>query len=253
MIFQDTGLKDKVAIVTGGSRGIGREIVRQLAQEGAIVHFLFQKNKNMADGLVDEAQSQGWSVNAHQVDVKDKEQCQELTHAIFEKHKQIDILVNNSGIVRDNLLVGLEKSDIQEVIDTNILGVFHMTQAIVPFMMSRRSGKIINMSSVAAEKGGRGQANYVASKGALNAFTKAMAVELAARNIKVNAVAPGIIETDISQEVRELAAEESLSKILLKRYGKPEEVAYLVVFLASRFAEYITGQIFHIDGGFKMA
>lgn len=252
MIFQDSGLKDQVVIITGGSRGIGRAMVEQFAAEGAMVHFFYQHNQNMADSLLDEAQTQGWKVFAHQVDVRDRERCQQITQKIFDQESRINVLINNSGIVRDNLLVGLEAEDIESVLDTNIMGTFNMTQAVAPFMMSQRAGSIINMSSVAADKAGRGQANYAASKGAINAFTKAMAVELAPRKIRVNAIAPGVIETDISKEVRELGAEEALSKILLKRFGQPEEVAYLAVFLSSKYASYMTGQIVSVDGGFKM-
>lgn len=253
MIFHNSGLKDRIVVVTGGSRGIGREIVRQFAQEKAIVHFFYQKNQEAVDQLLDEAQAQGWHIQAHMVDVREKNSCQNAIQEIFTQENRIDFLINNSGIVRDNLLVGLEQDDIQDVIETNLIGVFNVTQAVTPFMMSQRSGKIINISSVAAEKGGRGQSNYAASKGALNAFTKALAVELAPRNITVNAIAPGIIETDISKNVRDLAPEESLSKVLLKRFGKPEEVAYMVLFLASHYADYITGQVLYVDGGFKMA
>jgi len=150
------------------------------------------------------------------------------------------------------ILLRLSDDDIKEVINTNLIGTMQVTQEVVPYMMKQRAGKIINISSVSAEKGGRGQANYAASKGAVNAMTKSLAVELAKRNITVNAVAPGIIETDISEEVRNLAGEEILNKILVKRYGQAKEVAYLVAFLASKYADYINGEILHIDGGFKM-
>lgn len=255
-MFEETGLHDKVAIVTGGARGIGRAIVTSLAKQGVEVFFFYNKSETLAQTLVQEVRAQlknPVKIHALQLDVCDKHGVDNAINTIFDKTQQIDILVNNSGIIRDNLLMALSEDDIQAVIQTNVLGVFHLTQAVIPFMVSRRAGKIINISSVSGEKGGRGQSNYAASKGAINAFTKAMAVELASRNITVNAVAPGVIETDISREVRELAGEEVLNKILLKRYGKPEDVANAVVFLASNYADYITGEIIHVDGGFKMA
>lgn len=252
-MFNEAGLKDKYAIVTGGSRGIGCAIVNVLAEAGVDVTFFYHNSAEQAQIIQKDLTDKGLRVTAMQVDVCDKDACDNAVESIFERTDRIDILVNNSGIVRDNLLVGLTKDEIQAVIDTNILGVFHMTQATTPFMMRQRYGKIINMSSASGEKGGRGQVNYAATKGAVNAFTKALAVELAPRKITVNAVAPGIIETDMSRDVREMAGDETLSKILLKRYGQPEDVAYAVAFLASRYADYITGEILHVDGGFKMA
>jgi 3-oxoacyl-[acyl-carrier protein] reductase len=146
----------------------------------------------------------------------------------------------------------LEDDDIRTVLDTNVGGVFNVTRAVVPHMISKRAGKIINLSSVSGEKGGRGQTNYAASKGAINAFTRALAVELASRRITVNSVAPGVIETGMSREVRDRAGDEVKSRILLRRFGTPQEVARAVWFLASRYADYITGQVLHVDGGFKM-
>jgi 3-oxoacyl-[acyl-carrier protein] reductase len=252
-MFKQATLTNKVAIVTGGARGIGRDIVWLLAQEGAEVHFFYYQSQAPAQSLVETAKAEGLNLHAHQVDVGQAGQCQQAVQHILDKTQQVDVLVNNSGIVRDNLLVALEAQDIQAVVNTNLMGVFYMTQAVAPYMMSQRSGSIINISSVSGEKGGRGQSNYAATKGAINAFTKSMAVELAPRRVRINAVAPGVIETDISKAVREAGADEVLSKILLKRFGQASEVAYAVAFLASPFASYITGEILHVDGGFKMA
>jgi 3-oxoacyl-[acyl-carrier protein] reductase len=171
---------------------------------------------------------------------------------IFDRSGRIDVLVNNAGVIRDNLLVALSDEDIHAVLETNVQGTFHMCRAVVPFMMSKRRGAIVNISSVSGEKGGRGQTNYAASKGAINGFTRSLACEVAGRNIRVNAVAPGVIETEMSQAVRDLAGDQITSRILLKKIGKPEHIAHAVWFLASRYAEYITGQILTVDGGFKM-
>lgn len=252
MMFKDSGLKDKIVVVTGGARGNGRSIVKLLAEEGADVNFLYNSSKSLADELEQEAKNANQKVQGFAADVRNKEQCQAVIEKIYEKNQRIDILVNNSGVVRDNLLAALSDEDIETVIDTNLIGTLNMTQTVIPFMMRQRSGKIINISSVAGSKPGRGQANYAATKGAINAVTKALAVELAPRNIIVNAIAPGVIETDMSKDVRDLAGDQVLSKILLKRYGQPEEIAYAVAFLASKYANYITGEILYVDGGFKM-
>jgi len=252
MIFKDSGLKDKVIVVSGGAKGIGRALVELFASEGAKVSFLYHSSHTQAEILEQAMATVGHTVKGYAVDVRNKAQCQSIIESIYEQHQKIDVLLNNSGIVRDNLLAALSEDDIETVIDTNLLGVINMTQAVTPFMMRQRSGKIINISSVAGEKPGRGQSNYAATKGAINAFTKAMAVELAPRNIRVNAIAPGVVLTDISKDVRELAGDQVLAKILLKRYGQPEEIAYAAAFLASKYADYITGEILYVDGGFKM-
>jgi 3-oxoacyl-[acyl-carrier protein] reductase len=194
----------------------------------------------------------GRQITAEHVDVRDPQGCAAAVERVAERGGRIDVLVNNAGLVRDNLLGLLEDDDVRAVLDTNIGGIFNVTRAVVPHMIARRAGKIINVSSVAGEKGGRGQTNYAASKGAINAFTRALAVELAPRRITVNAVAPGVIETDMSQAIRDRAGEEVKSRILLRRFGTPIDVAYAIWFLASRYADYITGEVLHVDGGFKM-
>jgi 3-oxoacyl-[acyl-carrier protein] reductase len=248
----DSGLAGKSVIVTGGSRGIGRAIVECLAGEGADVTFFYRDNASAADEVVAQAKRAGQRVTAQQVDVCDAGACSAAVEAIADRCSRIDILVNNAGIVRDNPLTALDDDDIRSVLDTNIGGVFNVARAVVPFMVMQRAGRIINMSSVAGEKGGRGQTNYAASKGAVNALTRALAVELAPRKITVNGVAPGVIDTEMSQDVRDRAGDEVKARILLRRFGTAQEVAYAVWFLASRYADYMTGQILNVDGGFKM-
>ena len=251
-MLTDSGLAGKAVIVTGGSRGIGRAIVEMLSSEGADVSFLFRENRAAAAEVVATGRAAGRPITAEQVDVRDARACALAVERIAERCGRIDVLINSAGVVRDGLLGFLADDDVRTVLETNVGGVFNITRAVVPHMIARRACKIINLSSVAADKAGRGQANYAASKGAINAFTRALAVELAPRRITVNAVAPGVIETDMSRAIRDAAGEEVASRILLRRFGTATEVAYAVWFLASRFADYITGEVIHVDGGFKM-
>jgi 3-oxoacyl-[acyl-carrier protein] reductase len=247
-----SGLTRKSVIVTGGSRGIGRAIVELFADEGANVTFFYKGNAAAAQDVVAKLREAGRDVHAVQADVTDAAACNAAVERLTERTERIDVLVNNAGVIRDNPLAALDDDDIRTVLDTNVGGVFNVTRAVVPYMVMQRAGTIVNLSSVAGDKGGRGQTNYAASKGAVNAFTRALAVELAPRRIRVNAVAPGVIDTEMSQNVREMAGDEAKARILLKRFGTAQDVAYAVWFLASDYANYVTGQVFHVDGGFKL-
>jgi 3-oxoacyl-[acyl-carrier protein] reductase len=247
-----SGLAGKSVLVTGGSRGIGRAIVELFADEGANVTFFYKGNAAAAQDVVAKLREAGRDVHAVQADVTDAAACNAAVERLTERTERIDVLVNNAGVIRDNPLAALDDDDIRTVLDTNVGGVFNVTRAVVPYMVMQRAGTIVNLSSVAGDKGGRGQTNYAASKGAVNAFTRALAVELAPRGIRVNAVAPGVIDTEMSQNVREMAGDEAKARILLKRFGTAQDVAYAVWFLASDYANYVTGQVFHVDGGFKL-
>ena len=249
---QASGLAGMTALVTGGSRGIGRAIVERLAADGADVTFFYRDNADAAEAVVAAAQATGWKVAAEQLDIRDSAACAAAVERVADRAGRIDILVNNAGVTRDNPLAAFDDDDVAAVLATNVTGVFNMCRAVVPYMTSQRAGSIVNLSSVAGDKGGRGQTNYAASKGAINAFTRALAVELAPRKVRVNAVAPGVIETDMSADVRELAGDAVLARILLRRWGRPEEIADAVWFLAGAHSSYVTGQVLSVDGGFKM-
>lgn len=245
-------LQDKVAIVTGASRGIGRAIALELASYGANVVVNYAKSSGAADSLVTEITAAGGQAIALQADVSQIEQVDSLFNAVIDKFKRIDILVNNAGITRDTLLLRMKPEDWQAVIDLNLTGVFLCTRAASKVMLKQRSGRIINIASVAGQMGNPGQANYSAAKAGVIGFTKTVAKELASRGITVNAVAPGFIATDMTSNLSN--TEELLKYIPLGRYGQPEEIAGMVRFLAADpAAAYITGQVFNVDGGMVMA
>ncbi|MFN6529961.1 3-oxoacyl-[acyl-carrier-protein] reductase [Nostoc sp. ChiSLP03a] len=247
-----TLLQDKVAIVTGASRGIGRAIAIELASQGAIAVVNYASSSAAAEAVVTEITAAGGQAIAIQADVSKIEQVDALVNAVMEKFKRVDILVNNAGITRDTLLLRLKPEDWQAVIDLNLTGVFLCTRAVSKIMLKQRSGRIINITSVAGQMGNPGQSNYSAAKAGVIGFTKSVAKELATRGIAVNAVAPGFIATDMTSDLNN--PEDILKYIPLGRFGQPEEVAGMVRFLAADpAAAYITGQVFNVDGGMVMA
>ncbi len=245
-------LRDRVAVVTGASRGIGRAIALALAAEGAKIAVNYASNSTAADQLVEELTAAGNDATAIQADISKVDSVDALIKTVNDKWGRIDILVNNAGITRDTLLLRMKPEDWQAVIDTNLTGVFLCTRAVSKLMLKQKSGRIINIASVAGQMGNPGQANYSAAKAGVIGFTKTVAKELASRGITVNSVAPGFIATDMTKDLK--GGEEILKFIPLGRYGEPEEVAGLVRFLAADpAAAYITGQTINVDGGMVMA
>ena len=244
-------LRDKVVVVTGASRGIGRAVALALAATGAKVAINYARSNTAAEQVVAEISAMGGDAIALQADVSQADQVDTLFKAVTDKWKRVDVLVNNAGITRDTLLLRMKPEEWQAVIDLNLTGVFLCTRAVSKLMLKQRSGRIINIASVAGLMGNPGQANYSAAKAGVIGFTKTVAKELASRSITVNAVAPGFIATDMTAELK---SEEILNYIPLGRYGQPEEVAGLVRFLAADpAAAYITGQVMNVDGGMVMA
>ncbi|MEL7242589.1 MAG: 3-oxoacyl-[acyl-carrier-protein] reductase [Cyanobacteria bacterium J06573_2] len=243
-------LREQVAVVTGASRGIGRAIAQEFAKLGATVVVNYASSSKAAEELVSEITTAGGNAIALQADVSKEEDVESLVKTVLEKFNKIDILVNNAGITRDTLLLRMKPEDWQAVINLNLTGVYLCTRAVSKGMLKKRSGRIINIASVAGQMGNPGQANYSAAKAGVIGLTKTLAKEFASRGITVNAVSPGFIETDMTSE---LQSEEILKAIPLGRYGKPEEIAGMVRFLAAdNAAAYITGQTFNVDGGMVM-
>jgi 3-oxoacyl-[acyl-carrier protein] reductase len=242
----------KVAVITGGSRGIGKAIALKFAEKGAKVVVNYSGSQAAAEEVVSSIRSQGGEAIAVQGDVSRFEDAERLITTALETYGRVDILVNNAGITRDNLLIRMKEEEWDAVIDTNLKGVFHCTKAVARPMMKQRSGRIINIASVVGLMGNPGQANYVAAKAGVIGLTKTAAKELASRGITVNAVAPGFIETDMTAALEDTYKEKLFEQIPLGRLGKPEDVAGVVLFLASDDAAYMTGQVLSVDGGMVM-
>ena len=245
-------LEGRVALVTGGSRGIGRAIVETLAADGARVAFVYHSNEAAAQEVVQQVESGGGECRAIQADVRSHDAAVGIIEELAEQWERVDILVNNAGIIRDGLLALMEPDAWDAVISTNLTSVYNFCQAATRQMMSRRYGRIINMSSVAASTANPGQANYAASKGGVEGFTRCIATELARRGITVNAVAPGFIETDMTEAVVSAAGADLRKRIPVRRLGKPEDIAHAVRFLAQEESSYITGQVLTVDGGLTL-
>ncbi|KPK43040.1 MAG: hypothetical protein AMJ78_00310 [Omnitrophica WOR_2 bacterium SM23_29] len=246
-------LKNKVAIISGASRGIGRAIALELAKEGVNIAFNYLENKSAAEKLEKEVKDIGVKSKGSQVDIKDFEAVSDWVKSAKKLFGGLDILVNNAGIINDKALMFMEKDDWQKVIDTNLGGVFNLTSAVITGFLKQNSGNIINITSVSGIVGMSQQTNYSASKAGVIGFTKALAKEVAKYNIRVNAVAPGYIETDMVKRLKEKRRDELQKNIPLNRFGQPEEVAKAVKFLVSESADYITGQTIIIDGGLSIS
>lgn len=241
-------LEGKVCLITGAASGIGKATTLLFAQEGATV-IAGDISKENLDSLVKEAEGLPGKVDPYVLNVTDRDQIKEVVEKVVQKYGRIDVLVNNAGITKDALLVRMKEEDWDAVINVNLKGVFNVTQMVVPYMIKQRNGSIVNVSSVVGIYGNPGQTNYAASKAGVIGMTKTWAKELAGRNIRVNAVAPGFIETPMTEKLPEKAREAALSRIPLGRFGKPEEVAQVILFLASDESSYVTGQVIGIDGG----
>tara|TARA_B100001250_G_scaffold393667_1_gene396685 strand:- start:4220 stop:4966 length:747 start_codon:yes stop_codon:yes gene_type:complete len=242
-------LQNKTILVTGGSRGIGKSIVLKLAEYGANVIFTYLSSSKKADLVIKDAQKFGVTVDAFQSDASNYEECQKLINELLDKYSHIDVLVNNAGITKDNLLLRMTQEDFDTVLNINMKSVFNMTKSVQKCMLKARKGSIINLSSIVGVKGNAGQANYAASKSAIIGFSKSIALELGSRNIRCNVVSPGYIETEMTQNLDSKISDLWKQKIPLKRAGDGNDVADLVLFLASDMSSYITGQVISVCGG----
>jgi len=245
-------LTGKTAVITGGSRGIGKAIALKLASLGANIVINYTSRAQQANSVVEEIKAMGREAFAFQADVSKLDEVQEFIKEVEAHFPTIDILVNNAGITRDNLLVRMKEEEWDQVISTNLKGTYNCTKAVLKKMIKQKSGKIVNIASVVGVVGNVGQANYAASKAGIIGFTKSVAKELASRGINVNAIAPGFIQTDMTDAIPDEAKQFLMEQIPMKQLGTPEDVANAVAFLCSEYANYITGQVIHVDGGMAM-
>ena len=242
-------LDNKNILITGGSRGIGKSIVEVLVKNGANVGFTFTSSDLAANNICKELNSKDAKCIAYKSDASKFDQCEKLVNSFLDDFETIDVLINNAGITKDNLLMRMSEEDFDKVIEVNLKSVFNMTKAVQRTMLKQRSGSIINMSSVVGVKGNAGQSNYAASKAGIIGFSKSIALELGSRNIRCNVIAPGFIETEMTEVLDEKVVEEWRNSIPLKRGGNPEDIAGTCVWLASDLSSYVTGQTIHVNGG----
>ena len=242
-------LKDKVALITGGGRGIGRSICESFAENGCNVAFTYNNSHEAAENLVKELNKYDVKVKSYKSDASDHDKSVELIDNVISDFDRIDVLVNNAGITKDNLLMRMSPSDFKDVVNVNLGSVFNLTKSSIKVFLKQKEGSIINISSIVGIKGNAGQSNYAASKAGIIGFSKSIALELGSRNIRCNVIAPGFIETDMTDSLSEDVLEKWKESIPLKRSGKPNDVGNACVFLASDLSSYITGQVLQVDGG----
>ena len=242
-------LENKVALITGGGRGIGRSICESFAENGCNVAFTYNSSKEAAENLVEELKKYDVKVKSYKSDASDHDKSVELIENVISDFDRIDVLVNNAGITKDNLLMRMSPSDFKDVVNVNLGSVFNLTKSSIRFFLKQKEGSIINISSIVGVKGNAGQSNDAASKAGIIGFSKSIALELGSRNIRCNVVAPGFIETDMTDSLSDDVLEKWKESIPLKRSGKPNDVGNACVFLASDLSSYITGQVLQVDGG----
>ena len=242
-------LENKVALITGGGRGIGRSICESFAENGCNVAFTYNSSKEAAENLVEELKKYDVKVKSYKSDASDHDKSVELIDNVISDFERIDVLVNNAGITKDNLLMRMSPSDFKDVVNVNLGSVFNLTKSSIRIFLKQKEGSIINISSIVGVKGNAGQSNDAASKAGIIGFSKSIALELGSRNIRCNVVAPGFIETDMTDSLSDDVLEKWKESIPLKRSGKPNDVGNACVFLASDLSSYITGQVLQVDGG----